>query len=187
MLLNLQHSFEERQCRHYSLFNFNPFLSIGRPLPWIFMELFWKATEMYQPIGWGEFHFAPSKRVLQIQKHLVLSGLELINLTSKFRTFPEPFPGFRSPQFLLSAFPSSLPSQFLLEAHLLLRVEREGEFFPPATNCAVASVYPPLLCCVGIATSRISSMMTASPPPPRSKVLDCQVGISPTRNICHAS
>jgi hypothetical protein len=32
MRLNLQNSFEDRKCGHYSLLNFNPFLSIGRQL-----------------------------------------------------------------------------------------------------------------------------------------------------------
>jgi hypothetical protein len=33
-----------------------------------------QTREMYQAIGRGEFYFAVVKRVLQIQKHLVLSG-----------------------------------------------------------------------------------------------------------------
>jgi hypothetical protein len=45
-------------------------------------------------------------------------------------------------------------------------VEREGEFFPPATNCTVASVDLPLLCCVEYDFSRTCNGMTTIPPSP---------------------
>jgi hypothetical protein len=46
------------------------------------------------------------------------------------------------------------------------RVDREGEFLPLSTNCAVVAVDPPLLCCVVFATSRTRSRLTAPRPPP---------------------
>jgi hypothetical protein len=95
MLLNLQNLFKDKKCRHYSLLNFNPFLSIGRQLSGFSQNSFEKRQVVtcccskefcanqrnVSTNRLREFYCAVFKRVLQIQKHLVLSGKELVNST----------------------------------------------------------------------------------------------------------
>jgi hypothetical protein len=104
---------------------------------------------------------------------------------SKFRPLPVSLPRFPPVPFYSrslplpipwSAFFPFLPFPFVFEVNLLHRVEREGENFPTATNCAVVSVDPSLLRHGVYDISRIRSRLTVFPPglwhwAPRSEFL----------------
>jgi hypothetical protein len=90
MPLNLQNSLEDKYVVQplfsFEFWSFSSYWSTALPdfnrtllksrkwSPATFQKSSVLIREMYQPIGWQKFHYAVFKRVLQIQKHLVLAA-----------------------------------------------------------------------------------------------------------------